>query len=274
MKPRIALTAVLAALVACGGDPRSETPAADAAAPAAPAPQAEPAAAPAEPVAAGDPRIALSAMMPGTRPEVLRATPVAGVYELAHDGEITYVSADGKYVFSGNLFQVTADGEFPNLTEQRRREVRLQLLAAVPEKEMIVFGPARAPHTITVFTDVDCQWCQHMHAQIREYNKLGIRVRYLAFPRSGPDSESAEKLEAVWCARDRGEALTTAKQGGRVESRKCSAPVARHYALGQKFGISGTPGVVLATGEVIPGYLPPEDMLQAIEESPAVPVSR
>jgi thiol:disulfide interchange protein DsbC len=271
MKLRIALTAVLAALAACGDDPRPATTVADSAAPTLQAEAAAPAAAP---VADGDPRIALSAMMPGTKPEDLRATPVAGIYELAHDGEITYVSADGKYVFSGNLFQVTADGEFPNLTEQRRREVRLQLLAAVPEKEMIVFGPARAPHTITVFTDTDCQWCQHMHAQMRDYNKLGIRVRYLAYPRSGPDSESADTLAAVWCAKDRGEALTTAKQGGRVERRNCDAPVARHYLLGQKFGISGTPGVVLATGEVIPGYLPPQDMLQAIGESPAVPVSR
>ncbi len=262
-KSRGALIGAFAlALVACGGDPQSTV----AASPATPA-------AAAAPVGEGDPRIALAAMMPGTKPEDLRPSPVAGIYEIAHDGEITYVTADGRYVFSGNLFQVTPDGEFPNLTEQRRRELRLQMLAEIPEKEMIVFGPARAAQTVTVFTDVDCQWCQRMHSQVEEYNRLGIRVRYLAYPRSGPDSESGRLMDDVWCAKDRREALTTAKQGGSVPHRQCSTPVARHFELGQRLALTGTPGVLLSSGELIPGYLPPADLLEAIKESTATPVA-
>ena len=40
--------------------------------------------------------------------------------------------------------------------------------------------------SITVFTDMDCQWCQRLHSQIAEYNRLGVKVRYMSWPRSGP----------------------------------------------------------------------------------------
>lgn len=265
MKRRTALLATLAlVLAACSRAPQ-DGPQQDPAS-AAQAGTAMPARA-AEVVPPGDPRIALAAKIPGISPSDLRATPVAGIYEVAHEGDVSYVSADGAYVFSGNLFRVTETGEFPNLTEARRLELRQELFAALPESQMIIFGRADSPHTLTVFTDVDCQWCQHLHAEIADYNRLGIRVRYLAFPRTGPDTASWRKAEAVWCAKDRNAALTAAKSGGRVPDASCDTPVASHFGLGRRIGLSGTPGVVFETGELMPGYLPPAEMLQAIEES-------
>lgn len=217
---------------------------------------------------AGDARAALAAKIPGTKPEDLRETPVSGVFELSHDGDISYVTADAKYVFSGDLYQVTARGDFPNLSEARRKEIRLAKLAAVPESQMLVFGAPDARHTITVFTDIDCPWCRKLHSQVADYNKLGIRVRYLFFPRTGPDTESWYKAEAVWCAQDRNKALTMAKNDQRIEMKRCAGtPVARDYELGRQVGVTGTPGIVLENGELVPGYLAPRDLLDHIEKS-------
>jgi thiol:disulfide interchange protein DsbC len=266
MKLRACLLTLMAfSLAACARGAGSEAPAGGAA-PAAPRADSATAAANA-PVQAGDPRIALAAKMPGVLPEELRTTPVPGIYELVHEGEVRYISADGGYVFTGDLYQVTEEGEFPNLTEQRRREVRRELLAAVPEDQAIEFGPASAEHTITVFTDVDCQWCRRMHSEVEDYNRLGIRLRYLSFPRTGPNTESWRKAEAVWCAADRNDALTRAKQGKPVGGGRCNAPIRAHFDLGRRLGVSGTPGVVLENGEMIPGYLSPPRMLQAIRKS-------
>ena len=66
---------------------------------------------------AKDPRVAMAARIPGTKPEDLRATPVPGIYELTHGSDITYVSADGQFVFAGDMYQVSDKGEFPNLSE-------------------------------------------------------------------------------------------------------------------------------------------------------------
>ena len=40
-----------------------------------------------------------------------------------------------------------------------------------------------------------------------------------------------------------------------IESKRCNNPVADHLALGEVFGIRGTPAIVLEDGEVIPGYV-------------------
>lgn len=250
MQVRITLLAgLLAPLMACsevGSAPRGESAAE----------------APAEIIASDDPRVALAAKIPDTRPEDLRATPVPGIYEITHGAEVSYVTADAKYVFSGDLYQITEGGEFPNLSDQRRNELRLKLLADVPESEMIIFGKADSPHTITVFTDIDCPWCQRLHSEIDEYNRLGVRVRYLFYPRSGPDTESWFKADTVWCSSDRKAALTRAKQGGELKIAECpGSPVARDYALGRELGVTGTPGLVLETGELVPGYLSPPQLI-------------
>jgi thiol:disulfide interchange protein DsbC len=218
-------------------------------------------------IAKDDPRIALAAKIPGAKPQDLRTTPVPGVYELVHGSDVSYVTADAKYIFAGDLYRITDDGQFPNLSEHRRRDLRKMLIDAVPESQMIIFGPAEAAHTITVFTDVDCAWCQRLHSQIADYNKLGIRVRYLSYPRSGPDTESWFKADAVWCSADPRKALTEAKRGAKLSKVNCPAsPVASEYALGERIGIEGTPGLVLDDGELIPGYVPPPQLLAHLKD--------
>ena len=213
----------------------------------------------------GDPRIALAAKIPGAKPEDLRPSPLPGLYELSHDADVSYISADGKFIISGDLYQVPDKGsiEFPNLTENRRRELRGKLLAGVPDAELISFGAPTLKHSITVFTDVDCTWCRKLHSQIAEYNKAGIRVRYMAWPRTGPATESWEKAETVWCAKDKADALSRAKRGEAVRVNACAGnPVQRHWDLGRKLGVEGTPGVLLPSGELLPGYVPPLELAE------------
>ena len=150
-------------------------------------------------------------------------TPVNGIYEITRDAEISYVSSDGRYAILGDMIDLDSDD---NISEARRRGVRARMLDSVPESEMLVFAPKEpAKYTITVFTDIDCGYCRRLHSQIAEYNRLGIRVRYLFFPRSGPDTDSWHKAESVWCASNRNDALTRAKNGEAINSPKCPAEI-------------------------------------------------
>jgi len=205
-------------------------------------------------VATTDPRVALAKKMPDSKPEDFRPTPVPGVYEYALGAIVIYLSADGRYLFRGDLLDLEADA---NVTESRRREQRVKLLAQTPEKDMIVFGPRDARHTVTVFTDIDCGFCRRLHEEIGKYNELGIRVRYLFFPAAGPGSEAWSKAETVWCSRNRQDALTRAKRGERLAAQKCASKVERDHDLGESLGLRGTPAIVLPNGEMLDGYLPP-----------------
>lgn len=232
-----------------------------AATPAAPPAASPTASAPA--MTAADPRVAIAAKMQGVNAEDLHASPVPGLYELLRAGDAAYVSSDGKYAIVGDLYET---GSNKDLTENRRRDLRLKMLAAIPESQMVVFGPLNAKHTITVFTDMDCAYCRKLHSQISDYNRLGIKVRYIAYPRSGPNTASWSKAEQVWCATDRNTALTDAKLGKTLPNKICANnPVAKEYELGQQFNLQGTPTLILGNGELVAGYLPPQELADQLK---------
>ena len=202
-----------------------------------------------------DTRADIAKKFPGATANDIQPAPVPGLFELRRGGDIAYVTPDGRYALTGDLYDL---GSNKNLTEARRRELRREMLAAVPDSQTLVFSPKDPKYTITVFTDVDCGYCRKLHSQIAEYNRLGVRVRYLFFPRSGPDTESWHKAESVWCSADRNDALTRAKRGETLKAKPCGpTPVAKEHQLGEDIGVQGTPSIVLANGEMLPGYVPP-----------------
>jgi len=223
------------------------------------------------PAAAGEPSpavaaelAAVAARVPGAHAADLSTTPIPGIYELRQGAELVYVTADGKYGFAGDLYRLA---DRSNLSDARRRALRLDLLRSVPESSMVVFAPAQPKYTITVFTDVDCAYCRELHKQIAEYNRLGVKVRYMFFPRSGPNTSSWSKAEQVWCSADRREALTEAKLGEALKTAVCKPnPVADQYALGRAIGLTGTPGIVTESGELLPGYAPPDELVQELQQ--------
>lgn len=218
----------------------------------------------AQPQAKADPRTEVASHIPGARAEDMRPTAIPGIYEYTHGADIAYVTADGKYAFTGDMVDL---GTNTNITEQHRRELRAKAIAAFPESEMLVFGPKDPKYTVTVFTDVDCPYCRKLHSQIAEYNRLGIRVRYLLYPRTGPNTTSWTKAEQVWCSTDRNAALTHAKLGEELKTKPCANnPVARSYALGQDFALEGTPAIIMASGEMLPGYVPPDVLAQHLKD--------
>jgi len=200
----------------------------------------------------------------GDKPEDDQATPDAGIFEVLRGSDILYMTRDGQYAFIGDLYQVRSHA---NLTEVHRRELRRKLIDAVPESKMVVFSPPRPKYTVTVFTDVDCSFCRALHRQIAEYNRLGVRVRYVFYPRTGPDTESWYKAEQVWCSADRKAALTRAKLGEALDSQPCGdTPVAQEYELGKAIGLEGTPGIVAANGAMLGGYLSPDALVEQLKE--------
>jgi thiol:disulfide interchange protein DsbC len=220
--------------------------------------------APAQQPEAPDPRADISAKVPGSKPDDFRASPIPGMFEYTKGTDIAYVTADGKYAINGDLYDIASD---KNLTDAHRRELRSRILAAVPESQMLIFGPKDPKYTITVFTDVDCAFCRKLHSQIGEYNRLGIRVRYMLYPRTGPNSTSWTKAEQVWCSADRNDALTRAKLGEDLKTKPCTDnPVQHTWQVGQDFALHGTPAIVMADGDMIEGYLPPDLMLKHLQD--------
>jgi len=206
----------------------------------------------------------LNKQLKGNPKYTIQTSPVNGLYLVIAPPQVLYVSADAKYVINGDISSLQS-GE--NFTKAFRNASRY---AAVDAKKnsMIIFSPAKdkIKHTISVFTDMDCFYCQKLHKEISDFNRLGIEVRYLAYPRQGLDSPSYHKSVSVWCADDQKAALTKAKNGEQIPEKKCNDPVKEHFALGNQLGVRGTPAILLENGQLYPGYIPAARLSEALDQ--------
>lgn len=208
-------------------------------------------------------RSGMALLAPHANIDRIRSAPIAGLSEVFVDGQLLYVTNDGKYLISGNIIQIAGKTD---LTEQAHAVLRREAFKSITPAQTIVFAPPNPKYTVNVFTDVDCGFCRKLHSQIADYNREGIAVHYLFFPRTGIGSDSYNKAVSVWCAPDRRRALTDAKAGLPVAPKNCSNPVTMDYKLGERVGVDGTPAVYTMDGVQIGGYLTPLQMRQALEK--------
>jgi len=176
-----------------------------------------------------------------------------------------YASKDGNFFLYGEMYAIK-NGELLNTTKQEISLNRRAILdSELSEKDFITFAATDEKHVITVFTDVDCGYCRKFHGEIEDYNAQGITVNYVAFPRSGLESESYNKIVSAWCSSDPKGTLTALKEGRDPALKLCQDhPVENHYLLGQRIGITGTPAIISSSGDLLPGYLPPMELLKKL----------
>lgn len=204
----------------------------------------------------------LSSMVSGDRDLLIAETPIEGMLQVQIGSEIVYMTDDGRYLLQGRVVDLDTQTD---LTDQAKSDVRREALGNLDESEWITFGPDDAEFDVLVFTDPDCGYCRRLHQQMADYNAAGIRINYVGFPRAGIGSETHEKLQNIWCAEDQQSAMDTAKGGGTPEPAECENPVAEHYELGQSMGVTGTPALMTLQGDLIPGYVPPDQLRERLE---------
>lgn len=204
-----------------------------------------------------------------------RPSPVNGLYQVqVAGGPLLFVTPEGDKIIAGELLAVEAGG-FARIEDPYVLEERKAMIASLNPKESINFAPKGKPKAVVyVFTDVDCGYCRRLHSQMHTYsengqqlpgyNDLGIEIRYLAYPRAGIPSPSADKLVSAWCAKDQQAAMNQLKAMQSVANNTCDNPVAKQFQMGVEAGVSGTPALFFADGRLLPGYLPPAELAKQL----------
>lgn len=205
----------------------------------------------------------LSALVTGETEISVAESPLPGILQVRLGSDIVYMTDDGRYLLQGRVLDLDTRQD---ITDQAKSKIRRELVDGIDYDKLIPYGPDDAEYEIIVFTDVDCGYCRRLHQQVQEYNDAGIRINYAAFPRAGIGSETFRKMTSVWCSDDQQAAMDLAKGGGTPEPAKCEAPIAEQYQLGQSIGVTGTPALVTPGGDLIPGYVPPNDLRARLEQ--------
>lgn len=208
----------------------------------------------------------IRALAPNVQSIAISETPIEGILMVQIQGDIVYATADGQYLIQGRLMDMETRED---LTEAAKAGLRKEIIASIDTSKQIAFAPEEPEYELMVFTDIDCGYCRKLHAQVAEYNENGIAINYMAFPRAGVGSRSYEKFVSVWCAADQQGAMTKAKAGSDPDPEQCENPVAEQYKLGTELGVTGTPALLTADGNLIPGYVPPAQLRERLDRMAA-----
>lgn len=211
-------------------------------------------------------KAAFSKSFPTSTIEKVEPSPLQGIYAVTVDnGQVLYMDQSATYLFTGDMFELNNTG-YTNITEKSKEEERAKLLKKLNVNDMIVFSPkGKTKAYINVFTDVDCYYCQKLHKEVPDLNKIGIEVRYLAFPRAGKGSGAYKKVVSAWCSKDKLDAMNKLKARQDIPENLCVVnPIDEHYNAGLLLGVKGTPAMMTKEGRMLPGYMPAFALAQAL----------
>jgi len=212
----------------------------------------------------------LKPFFPEIKAENISPSQLDGYYEVILTDpfiDVMYISTDGKYVIQGAVTDLEL---MTNISTNRINSIKLNILESINDSDKIVFKAKEEKYVINVFTDVDCPYCAKLHANMRQMNDLGITVKYLASPleQLHPNAQSA--MEKIWCAEDRELAMHNYKSKRYLpDSPDCINPVSDQLAISKQLGVNGTPSIFFENGTNLPGYLPPNDILNRILQTVA-----
>lgn len=201
-------------------------------------------------------------------PSMIVDAPIPG-YQMAVTNQGNFfVSNDGEYMIYGRLFNIGQD-EMKEVTDIGLNQFRHDNLESLKTEAISYPAKGEEKHKIYVFTDITCGYCRKMHREIEKYQEAGITVNYLAFPRS---QDSSKQMQKIWCSDNRVQALTDAKLNNKVANFSCEGKkqtVEAQHEMGVKFGVRGTPALVLEDGTLFPGYREAGQLLQLLNETQA-----
>lgn len=214
---------------------------------------------------AGDAEIrqAVQVLAPDAQIKQISNTGINGIKEVSLDGEqgpmVVYADDKGQFILVGDLLDVKNKR---NLTRERMDKLTAVKWSELPLQDSIKVVRGNGQRKLAVFSDPDCPFCRKAEAEFAKMNNVTIHVFLYPLP-SHPDA--ARKSKLVWCSKDRSQAWLDLMLKNQIPNGKadCSNPVDKNLALGMRLRIEGTPAIILANGQRIPGYVPAE-RLEAI----------
>jgi thiol:disulfide interchange protein DsbC len=205
-------------------------------------------------------RKAVQARFPDIPVDSVSKTPFGGIYEIVVGGRILYTDDKVSYIFIGKLLDTRGVGE-RDLTAERSAQLAAQTLRKSTD-QAIKRVRGNGKRVIYTFEDPNCGFCRQLQRELLKISDITIYT--FLWPILSQDSE--EKSRAIWCAKDRAKAWDDVmlRGAGAQSDGQCETPIDRNKQLAQRFRINGTPAIFFADGSMNGGYMPAEQLEQAL----------
>jgi thiol:disulfide interchange protein DsbC len=177
------------------------------------------------------------------------------------DNEVIYTDERMNYIFSGNII----DGKsMQNLTEKRLRDLSSIKWDNLPLDTAVKTVRGSGKRVLAVFSDPNCPYCKRFEKDLAKIDN--VTVYTFLYPILSQDSQ--DKSKGVWCSADKSKAWNDLMLNGTIPAAaRCDTPIERTLELGRKFRVNGTPTLVFANGERVPGAIPAEQIEKMLTEN-------
>ncbi|MCB2030452.1 MAG: DsbC family protein [Rhodoferax sp.] len=181
-------------------------------------------------------------------------SPMPGLWEIRINGtDIFYTDAEGNYLIQGSLIDTRARR---NLTEERVEKLSAIAFDELPLKDAFTIVRGNGKRKLAVFEDPNCGYCKRFERDLQKVDN--ITVHMFLYPILGPDS--VDKSKRIWCAKEPAKAWLDLMVRDRslpvADGPGCdTAAITRNVELGRKHKISGTPTLIFADGQRVPGAI-------------------
>lgn len=212
----------------------------------------------------------LTKEIPGiTKIDEVNKSPINGVYEVVVGRKIFYTTADGKYLFFGNIIDPVTK---KSITEERTQQLSKVDWSKLPLDLAIKEVNGTGERKIAVFSDPDCPYCQMFEKQVVPQLANTTVYTFLfplpMHPHAKPDSN------AIWCSKDRA-ATWTAWMRNKTPlptTANCdTSGLDKVYKVGTDLvQVEGTPTIILSNGQILPGMLPPDQLTAQMDQAAGV----
>ena len=183
-------------------------------------------------------------------------TALPGIYELRIGTDILYTDENGAYLIEGQLIETKTK---VNLTEARISKLTAIDFKTLPLKDAMVWKQGTGDRKLVVFADPNCGYCKKFERDLQSVKD--VTVYTFLYPILGADS--TQKSQAIWCAKDNNRVWRDWMiKGTPIEgSAQCdTSALQRNVALGRRYRINGTPGLVFEDGKHLPGAVGAEQI--------------
>jgi thiol:disulfide interchange protein DsbC len=205
----------------------------------------------------------LSEKFPKADISSITKTPYSGLYEVIIDGQIVYTDENASYAFLGSVVDITSKR---NLTNERMAKLNAIKIDELPFDQAIKFVKGNGSRKLVIFSDPQCPFCKKFEQELTKVDNITIYL--FPYPIASLHPQSAAEAKAIWCAPDKATAWQNAllKNITPKNSGDCKNPIDANIALGNKLHITGTPTLIFANGERVPGMVPADKLEQLLNE--------
>ena len=203
----------------------------------------------------------LEGRLGGVKIDGVAKTPYLGLYEVRMGSEILYTDEKMAYIFSGNIIDAKS---MQNLTEKRLQDLSAIKWGDLPLASAFKTVRGSGRRVLAVFSDPNCPYCKRFEKDLAKVDDVTIYT--FLYPILSQDSQ--DKSKAVWCSADKSKAWSDLMLNGAVLAlARCDTPIEKNLELGRKYRVNGTPTIIFANGERVPGAIPTEQIEKLLAQN-------